>query len=354
MLTSRSTLTLLAAFAALGGFFSFANAQSVATTPVGAMTYSFAATGGSPVTSYMAVPLNNPSVYSGPVASLSSTTVTFAGTPFSAGQLAQAGSPFFARISTGAQAGRTVLITANTTNSITLDVTDHSSQTTNLDASGFAVAVGDRIEVIVGDTLASFFGDNTSGNPVIFPSTAFLSSSDTLSIYNKATAKFSTYFYSTTLGYWRLSNSTVNANNTVLYPEDAVGILRRANRLATSITVLGEVPAVKPLTKITSASSVFASIRVPAPMTLAQLQLANWTKSNFLSSADTVSIYNSATGRFDVYFQRADNSQWRKSGGGTVDQSSLVIQPDSVVGYLKRGSVSEATSYLSSPLPYTL
>lgn len=351
----RSTRALLAAFAALSGFLSFSNAQSVATTPVGAMTYSFPATGvGQTASTYIAIPLNNPSIYSGPVASLTGTTLTFAGTPFTTGQLAQAGSPYFARIATGAQAGRTVLVTANTANSITVDVTDRSSQTTNLDLGGFAVAAGDRIEIIVGDTLASFFGDNTGGNPLTFSGGTFLSNADTVSIYNKGTAKFDTYFYSTTAGYWRLSNVNANANNTVLYPENGVGILRRASRPVVSFTVLGDVPSVKPITKVTTNSSIFSSIRVPAPVTLAQLQLSNWTKSNFVSSADTLSLYNPTTGRFDVYFQRADNNQWRKSGGGTVDQSALVIQPEAIVGFLKRGTVSGATSYLSYPLPYTL
>lgn len=350
----RSTRALLAAFAALSGFLGFSNAQSVATTPVGAMTYSFPATT-AVTTTYISVPLTNPTVYSGPTASSTSTTITFSGTPFTAGALSAAGSPFFARIATGAEAGRMVLITANTANTITVDVSDKSSQTTNLDTASFAVAAGDRVEIVVGDTLASFFGDNTASNPLTFVGAGILANADTISIYNKITAKFETYFFNTTAGYWRSSTVNANANNLVLYPEAAIGITRRASRPLVTLTTLGEVPVVAPATKTLGANGVvYVSTRYPVDRTLGQLTFNNWTKGTILGNSDTISIFNPTTAKFDTYFQRSADSQWRKSTATTVDASSTVIPAGSMIAILRRGTLATPATFVSTPLPYSL
>lgn len=359
MRTSRSTLTLLAAFAALGGFLGSANAQpvSVATTPVGAMTYSFPATATQGATAYISVPLTNSAVYVGPVASLTSTTISFSGTPFTSGSLAQVGSPFFARISSGAQAGRIMLITANTANSITVDVTDNSAQTTNLDTSGFALAVADKVEVIVGDTLAGLFGDNTAGSPLVFVGGSSVFTADAVGIYNRSTAKFDAYFFSTAqgFGYWRTSASAANANNTVIYPEAGLQIGRKTNRLATSLTILGDVPVISPLTKARgSASTAYNSTRFPTDVTLAQLSFSNWTRGTNTFTADTVGIYNPTTAKLDVYYQLA-GGQWRKSTDSVTDQSGVVIPAGVGIAVSRRStSLTGATSFISSTRPYTL
>jgi uncharacterized protein (TIGR02597 family) len=357
----RSTHALLAAFAALGGFLSLSNAQSVATTPVGAMTYALPATGAVPATnSQFAVVLSNPAVFSGAVSAVGTNTITVSGTPFTAGGLAQVGSPYFVKIVSGAQAGRSVLVTANTTSQVTVDTTDNSTATTDLTTSGFAVAVGDKIEIVVGDTLASFFGDNTVGNPLILVGGNGALQADTIGIYNKVTSKQDAYFYSTTLGYWRLSSNTANANNLVLYPETAYSMTRRANRTASSFTVLGDVPKVSQKIKFTpqatpsGSRTIFTNLSFPANTTFGQLNLTNWTKSNSAISADTIGIFNPVTSKNDVYFQRLDN-QWRKSTDLSTDQSGTVIPAGAPVTVLKRGIVSSGpTSYFSAQLPYSL
>jgi uncharacterized protein (TIGR02597 family) len=325
---------------------------TVTTDPVGVMTYSFPAT--TQLTSYnFSVPLTNAPIYAGAVASFTSTTVTFADTPFTADALAQSGSPYFLRFQSGTEVGRCVLVTANTANSVTVDVTNNSSQTTNLDTSGFSVAAGDLVQIFQGDTLASFFGDNTTGNPLIIVGAAAPLSADTVSIYNKRMAKQDGYYFSTTLGYWRSNATTENKNGVVLYPDAAIGLTRRAGRTALSFTVLGDVPAVAPKIKtIGSNQFIFGVNPYPVDMTLASLNLSNWTKSNSALSADTVGIYNSAQSKMDAYFQKLDGT-WRKVGDTITDQSSLPIPAGSSLGFLKRAAVSGTTSFLSSSLPYT-
>lgn len=326
-------------------------ATTVTTAPVGAMTYSFPATT-QLTSSYISVPLTNAPIYSGTFASFTSTTINFAGTPFTAGELAQAGSPYFLRLQSGTQAGRCLLITANTVNSVTVDVTNNSSQTTNLDTSGFSVALGDQVQIFPGDTLASFFGDNTTGNPLILVGAAGALSADTVSIYNKSLAKQDAYFFSTSLGYWRSTTSTENKNGVVLYPDAAFGLTRRAGRAALSFSVVGDVPVVTPKIKTAGSNqAVYGANPYPVDLTLGTLNLVNWTKSNSALSADTISVYNSSQAKMDTYYQKLDGT-WRKVGDTITDQSPFVVPAGSLLGFLKRAAVSGSASFISSPLPY--
>jgi uncharacterized protein (TIGR02597 family) len=334
--------------------------QNATTTPVGAMTYTINATAAVPVSTYISIPLTDSPVYSGAVLSFGNATVTFTGTPFVGGALAQSGSPYFLRLQSGLQAGRTMLITANTADTTTVDVTNNSAQSTNLNVSGnFTVAVGDAVQIFAGDTLASFFGSTanaTTGylNGVALRGAAAPLQADGVSIYNRVTAKQDSYYFNTTLGYWRSGTSAVNANATILYPDASFTILRRASRPALSFTVLGDVPAAAPKIKTAgSNSAVYGGNPYPVDMTLGTLNLVNWTKANTQLSADTLAIYNPITAKTDSYYQKLDGT-WRKSGDTTTDKSSMVIPAGSQVGYLKRGAVSGGGSFLSSPLPYSL
>lgn len=332
----------------------FSNAQTVTTVPVGAMTYTFPATSQT-TTTYISIPLTNPSVYTLPVASFTANTITFSGTPFPAGGLAQAGSPFFARIATGAQAGRIILVTANTTSAITVDTTDNSSQTTGLDTSGWALAAGDRVEIIVGDTLASLFGDNTVSNPLIFAGSTSPFSADSIGLYNKTTGKTDNYYFNTASGYWRLLTANVNSNTVIIRPEVAINITRLFGRSQVLLTVTGDVPYLPHLTKVTGGStSVFTGSRYPVDMKLSSFSYTGWVKSNSVFSADTVNIYNPVTGKFEVYFQRLDNSLWNKVGSGTTDQSNVTISGGAGYSITKTGAISGGSSFFNKALPYTL
>ncbi|MCX6970661.1 MAG: TIGR02597 family protein [Verrucomicrobia bacterium] len=332
-------------------------AQNATTTPVGAMTYTFNATVGL-VNTYMSVPLTDTPVFSGPVQSVGNATLTFSGTPFVANALAQAGSPYFLRLQSGAQIGRTMLVTANTGNSTTVDITNNTSQSTSLTSGNFTVAAGDMVQIFAGDTLGSFFGTTanaTTGylNGIALMGNATLARADTVSIYNRVTARQDAYFFSTTLGYWRTGSSTVNANGVILYPDASLGITRRAGRPTISFTVLGDVPAVAPKIKTAGNNQpVYGANPFPVDMTLGTLNLVNWTRNDLLARADTINIFNPLLAKMDTYYQKADGS-WRKSGDTITDQSSFSLPAGSAVGFLKRGAVSGSGSFLGAALPYT-
>ena len=349
----KKLLPLLLGAAAI--FAHSAMAQTATTTPVGAMTYTLAAT--TQVTpTYLSIPLTNSPAYSGVVETVGTNTLSFSGTPFTNGAYAQVGTPYFLRFQSGAQAGRTILVAANSTSTLTVDVTDNSSQATNLNTSGFAVAAGDKFQIFPGDTLSGFFGDNSQANPLLIVGATALLSADTVSIYNKSTAKFDAYYFNTTLGYWRPSaNPVSNKNNVILYPENTIIVSRRAGRAALSFTVTGEVPNVPPLTKVTgNMMPSYASLRYPVDMTLGTLNLTNWTKSNGVLGADVLSIYDSSTAKSVGYYQKLDGT-WRKVGDAVNDQSSVTIPAGVGVVLARRSAaVSLSTSFISNALPYSL
>lgn len=325
---------------------------TVTTVPVGIITWSMPA-----VTQtssfFFSLPLLNQSEGVYQVASLTTNTITVTGTPWTAGSLAQSGAPYFVRFISGVEKGRMILVTANTTNSLTVDITDNSSQSTPLNTTGFAVVAADTFEVVAGDTLASIFGDNMAGNPVQLVGDALLFKADTVSIYNKATALYDTYYFNTTNGYWRSSTDAFSKNNLVIYPESTIGINRRAGRPALNFVITGKVPDVAPLIKVQGSKAIYSSTRFPADMTLAQLSLSNWTKSNTLFGADTLSIYNRTTSLNDTYYQKLDGT-WRKSGDSVTDQSGYVLGAGTSVILFKRIAVSGAASYVAATMPYAL
>jgi uncharacterized protein (TIGR02597 family) len=331
-------------------------AQTVTTKPVGAMTYSFPATTATIQNTYISLPLTNPAVYASSVVSLTGTTVTFNGTPFFASQLVQPATPYFARIVTGVQAGRVLLVTANTVNSVTLDVTDDTQQITYLDTIGFALAVGDRIELILGDTISSIFGDGSLGNPLLLKDGTSAINADSISLYDKTTGQFEIFYFSTSDSFkcWRPVKSTTNVNNMVIRPEEAILVTRKKNRPATSLIVTGDVPSVPMLLKVLGQKqSIAIGTTYPSAIALSALKLNGWQKSNSGLQADALTIKSTTTGSDNIYYQLT-NDTWRKVGDSITDQSSFVIPAGIGFTITKKAPVSGAASFISIVKPYTL
>jgi len=335
--------------------------QNATTTPVGVVTITLDATT-SPKATYIALPLTDSVTFAAPILSFTNNSITFSGTPFTPGGLTQLGAPFFLRVTSGAQVGRTILITgSNSASTIAVDVTDNSSQVTNLNASGFSLAQNDTVEIFPGDTLASLFGDKINVPLVLVEGTGPLNA-DTISIYNKTLGKLDVYYFKTALpaGNWvPASGVASNKNNVILYPESSIIVGRRGSvlnpRPALSLPIVGEVPKIALLTKTTGGLQAgYNSTRYPIDLRLSELNFSNWTRNDGVLNADRVSVFNSSTGRFDVYFQRLTGGTWRKSGDASTDQSNFVIRAGTAIIIAKKAAVSGANSFLAIPMPYSL
>jgi uncharacterized protein (TIGR02597 family) len=337
---------------AIGAISVEAQSASVATIPEGMITFTL--THG--VTNYLSLPLTNNLTYTSSVTAVTANTISVGDTPapFTT-SLATAGSPYFVKFLSGSEMGRVLLITANTTNSLTLNTTDNSSQTVTLTTSGFSAAVGDTFEIFPGDTLASVFGNNTAQNPLLLNGSTNVFMADSVSIYNPALVRWQSYYFNTANGYWELNGFASNANNTVLYPYGALTVTRRANEADTTLVLTGRVAEVPILTKTTGSNAiVYGSTGYATDMTLSQFQLgSSWITGASVLSADTISIWDSTLNHFDTYYQKSDLT-WRKSTDATTDQSNLVVSAGNAIAILQRVTVSGASSFFNSSLPYSL
>jgi uncharacterized protein (TIGR02597 family) len=330
--------------------------QTVSTIPAGNVTVSIPATNASQTTiTYIGLPLLNEPVYAGSVVSVAANTITVSGTPWASGQLTTATSPYFVKVISGQQAGRFMLVTLNTNNTLTVDTSDHSTQITALNGTGFAVQANDTIQVVPGNTLASFLGDGSTNNPVQLVGGTSAFTADGVSIYDPTAGRSFSYYFNTSRNAWNLSTSTVSQNSQFIYPEMVLGITRRPNRPALSLGITGSAPEVSLLAKTVggATSEIYGSTRFPADITLSALNISGWTESNSVFTADTLALWNQASGQWISYYQ-LKNGQWRQSGNATTDQSNLLIPAGLGIQILKRTAVSGQASFLSVTMPYNL
>lgn len=320
------------------------------------------------VTSYLSLPLTREATYTGAVASVTANTISVddAPAPFTT-SLATAAAPYFVKFLSGSEAGRVLLVDANTTNTLTLDTTDHTTgSAVALTATGFSVETGDTFEIFPGDTLASVFGTGVAGSPLVLTGGTTLTVADEVALYTTVGAAAKVYFFNTVSGFWEASGTAVNAlgqaaaasklnaNDTIIYPYSAFAVTRRANHPDTSLVLLGRITPVNASTKTVSRAGVYTSSHYASDIMLSQLKFgSNWEKGNTATTADTLSVWNSTTHAFDIYYQKPD-STWRKYGDNTTDQSSFTIPAGAVTTIHKLAVVTGAQAFLVSAMPYTL
>ena len=332
-------------------------AQNATTTPVGAMTSSFPATSGAVETTPLSIPLLGMPVYVGVVGSLSSnSSITVIGAGWTAGAYATRAQPYFVRFTSGNQAGRMIKVISNTSDTLTLDTSDNSTQITPLDLAGWAVLPGtDTFEVFPGNTFAILFGDNTAGNPVDFKTSNNIKTADTILLFNGAA--WDTYYFDTAYNCWRSKLSPTNVNNNVIYPDTGLIISRRPNNnVPATFTVLGSVPNVAPQSKTTGlVSSRYISTGLPVDMTLGSLNFAGWTKSaSYKSGPDVVTIYNGSG--WNSYYQSSTAPyKWFDKNNSITDASPTIIPAGSIIGITKRSAVTGSSSFIKTQvMPYSL
>ena len=158
-------------------------------------------------------------------------------------------------------------------------------------------------------------------------------------IFNKSTGAFDTFFFNTTTSQWnRVGAGTVNMNNVILYPEGAIGILRRAGRVAAILDAAGDVPQVHPLTKVTGGNtSIVTSLRYPVDLTLGSLtppalNLSGITPGGSLTTGDNLCVYNLSTNKWDSYF--LNGATWNDKLGANAN--SVAIPSGTAVSFFKR------------------
>jgi len=323
-----------------------AQSASVATDPVGFVTVTALANSDT----IFSTPLAQAESFRGSVGSLTATTVTATGTPgFTPGAFVYAAgtqsNTYFLRFRTGAMAGSYFTVTANTANTLTLDLAG------NL----LGAAAGDQFAIIPYWTLGTVFPASSAGTAfqaalnagvrntqVLFPDQV----SQGINLPPAAT-----YFFLN--GAWRKVGSSlaVSFNDTVMPPDTYVTI--RNTGFTGSIQVMGGVPGTPQMAPVNAFPGVqqdnFLALTFPVPITLNNLGLIGSDPTatpvraspNAGNRIDQIFLFdNTATGinkpPSATYFYL--NNAWRKVGSSlSVDFGGDLLQPNSGL-ILRRGA----------------
>ena len=329
----------------------------VVTVPVGfnTATVPAAASNTSPSSTVISVPFYATAAFESLISSVdSSNQISVSGAAFTTNQWVPA-SPaetYLARLKSGMSVGRFFLITSNTATQLTLDTVTagYTLVTSSPTTSQIQVNVGDQVEILPANTLASLFGSTAATVP--FLQAASAGAADNIYLFNGIA--FDVYFFNGTS--WRKSGSLANQNNTVILPDRGVFIVRRGTT-PLNLTFLGTVPSTTEQTDITGPGSTFRSNRFPVDFTLAgtnplNLQLLpNWLGGASASAADDVYLWN-GTG-WSVYFYNNSTGHWRKSGS-LNDQDTQPVPSGAAMFIVRQSTAQGSTSTLVQLLPYPL
>jgi uncharacterized protein (TIGR02597 family) len=308
-----------------------------------------------PVAGYFSLPLTADPTYTGVVSAVATNTISVATSPWTSGALATAAAPYFVKFLSGSQSGRCILVTANTTNTLTLDTSDHNiGSVVALNTTNFSVQTGDTFEMFPGDTLATLFGNNTVQYPLLLTGSTSISTADTVSTYTTSGAPTPIFYFNTTAGYWEQSGTTVSANNVIVYPYSTFTITRGGSEAGITLVLTGRVAEVARLLKVLGRGTTDSSTGYLVDVSFSSLNFgSNWISSSSTINASTLSLLITSVLPAITYWQVPD-STWRKYPDLTTDQGNALIPGGTSVTYTMRNSLSGAASFLQPALPYSL
>lgn len=325
-------------------------AQTTATTtPVGFVTVTIpAATNATtPSNRALSFPLYKAADFVGAVASVDSVNqFTLTGAAWTAGQFAVSTAPRFVRIKTGTNTGKFFLVTANTTNQLTVDLT--GSGVTALSTILTTTPTADTCEVLPANTIGSVFGN--ASNPPVLLAGATSDVADNVLLWNGTTGVWDKYFWTGTI--WKRTGG-VDRSNVVIYPDDGVFVVHRT-LASVSLNIMGTVPSTNEQSGVSSSGATFLANRFPIDTTLGALGLQNipgWVAGGTSDAADVVYVWNGTTNVWDKYFWTGSVGSpvniWKRTGN--VDRSNTVISAGTAVFITHTGSAFD----LAQTLPYT-
>ena len=304
----------------LAGSFDSASAQTTGATsaPFGYSTVTLPANS----ETWVSVPFERPAVFSGQVASVAASVVTVAATPnWTANQFAYVAGTQPARyylfFRSGAKEGHCYTVTANTANSLTLELDD-------VPLSG--VSAGDSFRLVPYWTLGTLFPATNAGlvytatTSPASPETVILPSDPRAPAINPSSAGF--MFYS---GAWRQvgGNLSVSQDDQILHPGTYFRVRNGTNGgvLVAAGAVVMEKHAVVLRTQVGSPRDNPVALLRPLPLSLNDAGLvgsgAFASSSNALARSDMLMVFDNTEARLNKpatdYFI-FHGGGWRKLG----------------------------------------
>jgi uncharacterized protein (TIGR02597 family) len=269
----------------------------------------------------------------------SRTVITFASDLFSPNQFTGTGNQHYFRLSNGGNAGEFSTIVANTANSVTL-----------ADDLNVVLQTSSTFEVNPYWTLGTALpagGGLTGGTSA--------AAADTVTIYNSNFVG-TTYFYNSTAGAWRTG---ITGSDNVIIPPGSGLAIERKQATPVSIVLAGSVPLGTSAVEVNGSTSGTATknTMVGSAYPLASRRLADISLytgdpttgvqgGTSAAAADTITIYNPATGVGATYFYNTTANQWRS---GITDASNVTIPEGSAILVARKGGRSPFTWYIPQP-----
>ncbi len=305
-------------------------AQTVTTAPVGFVRYNALANSDIFVTP----PFERPAIWTGTIASVSGNVVTLNSASFTLNQLVyNAGTQpntYYLRIgnhsTTNPKEGNYYTITANGTNTVTLDLAGDNIST---------IASGTKAKIIPYWTLNTLFpnGQGVVGSPsFLLPATEILIPNQTGNGINLSAS--ATYYYLNTDSEWRMIGSNNNQNNAILYPDSYFII--RSKSTGSQFAIAGNVELGKQSLWLRTQSSGKQDNPVglarPMPIKLDDLGLissgAFAPSPSILVITDELLVFNNSAAGINksataTYFYTG--GQWKKIGNTSYNAGNDTI-----------------------------
>jgi uncharacterized protein (TIGR02597 family) len=324
---------------------------SVTTEPVGFLKVTLPAAPGVGLSTVTpaAFPLARNPVDVGIITSVGSNTITSSGATW--GTLSSTAAPHFIKISSGPAAsptqgvGRFFKISSNTSTVLTLENDGVNLSTVILPDS--------RYQIFPAHTFASLFGSTTtsllSGTPA---------DADLIRIYRivapSTTPAWVTFWHNGTE--WRRIGSALSQNDTLVYPDEGMLLVRRGLSPIT-LSFVGCAPTTTEQTQIPGPDVTPLANRFPVDLTLGSLGLENlegWKKDLSPSVADNVRIFDGAT--WLSYWYSPGNGGtvvpgWKRIGA-SGDQAAVKISAGSSILVVRQSSSLGKNDILTQSLPY--
>ncbi len=290
----------------------FLSAAAPATDPVGYQRTTLPAPRNEPATRRaLGVPFERPVVFTGAAASVDATLHCLNASWSPAQFTAQ---PHFVRFRSGAGAGLTFLITAHSTDALTLDTAGA--------ALASLCAAGNVFEIFPAHSLGSLFGSTASSVPLRAGTSE--TEADLVRLHDGT--QWLTYYFDAT--HWRKTGSTLSQDNTVVAPGQGLFLICKGTQPVT-LTFTGTVrPATDPA-PAAALRDTLLSLHSPLATRLDALglqNLPNWKTGPSASLADTARLWNGSS--WNIYYHTGAN--W-EAVGSFANQNTTPVPANGAV-----------------------
>jgi uncharacterized protein (TIGR02597 family) len=275
------------------------------------------------------------------------------------GAFSSSASPYFVRLTSGAQAGRVFRIVSPANTATRLDLANDGLDLTTL---GLAVGLttGTSFEIVPGDTLATFFGTTAPGDTLVVEGGPDAVTADLIQVWGGAA--WLNFYYNTTWSRWARDTDVITdpSRNAFLLRSDRGLMLSRRAATPLTLAVVGRVLAT-PQRAVHARSEnalTFLATMQAGDITLGALALqtsartAGWRASADSAEADILLVWSGAT--WFSFFYNDVAGHWQRVGDATPNRDAYVIRSGTPVFVQRRASGSSTEDKtISFPLPGT-